>query len=166
MAGRRSSTDVRQPTSNNRFFNWAVMSRVDLRWFCVGNVVCAGHASFRSRLINHGTLHALVGQAWRASLLGALEAQQSVAASSRPSSTLRTLPVGSVLVYGLHHAVASIEPQRKSVPSIHILCRMTASLRATATTARRCPRLFSSRLPQALSVHHEALRETSACAAM
>ena len=151
---------------NGRFFNWAVMSRVDLRWFGFGNVVCAGHASFRSRLINRGTLHALVGQAWRASLLGALGAQQSVAASSRPSSTLRTLPVGSVLVSGLHHAVASIEPQRKSVPSIHILCRMTASLRATATTARRCPRLFSSRLPQALSVHHEALRETSACAAV
>ncbi|WP_244438970.1 cbb3-type cytochrome c oxidase subunit I, partial [Paraburkholderia dilworthii] len=96
------------------FFNWAVMSRADLRWFGFGNVVCAGHASFRSRLINHGTLHALVGQAWRASLLGALGAQQSVAASSRPSSTLRTLPVGSMLVSGLHHAVASIEPQRKS----------------------------------------------------
>ncbi|CAB3744651.1 hypothetical protein LMG27174_07220 [Paraburkholderia rhynchosiae] len=148
------------------FFNWAVMSRVDLRWFGFGNVVCAGHASFRSRLINHGTLHALVGQAWRASLLGALGAQQSVAASSRPSSTLRTLPVGSMLVSGLHHAVASIEPQRKSDPSIHILCRMTASLRATATTARRCPRLFSSRLPHALSVHQEALRETSAWAAV
>lgn len=145
--------------STDRFFNWAMTSRVDLRWFSFGNVCCAGHASFRSRLVNHGAPHALAGQEWRASLLGALEAQQSVAASSRPSSTLRTRPVGSVLVSGSYHAVASIEPQRKSEPSIHILRRITARLRATATTARRCPRLFASRMPQALSVRQEALWE-------
>lgn len=37
----------------------------------------------------------------------------------------------------LGHAMASTEPQRKSVPLIHILCRITASFRASAITARR-----------------------------
>jgi len=37
----------------------------------------------------------------------------------------------------LSHNTASVEPYWKSVPSRHILCNMTASLRATAIMAQR-----------------------------
>lgn len=45
------------------------------------------------------------------------------------------------------HAVCSW-PQRKSVSSIHIRCRITASLRATATLARFIPRRLAIFSPQ------------------
>jgi hypothetical protein len=52
-----------------------------------------------------------------------------------------------------------------SVPSIHIRCRMTASLRATATFALRNPLRFASLTPQALSADHFATRVSSTLAA-
>lgn len=39
----------------------------------------------------------------------------------------------------LNHVSTSVAFHRKSVPSIHMRCRMTASLRASATVARRRP---------------------------
>ena len=45
-------------------------------------------------------------------------------------------------------------PKRNSVPSNHIRCMMTASLRATAVTARLWPRRAAIRTPQAFTVHH------------
>ena len=77
----------------------------------------------------------------------------------------RDVPVGVRDVACLVHATASSEPQRNSVPSIHMRCKMTASFRATAITARRRPRVLASRTPQALSEHHRLLRVTNACAA-
>ena len=82
----------------------------------------------------------------------ALTAQQTFTASSRPSSTRWTLPLGAEGVS--RHAFAPSVPQRNSSPLIHMRCRMTASLRATATTALRRPLLFISFMPQALSDDH------------
>lgn len=73
--------------------------------------------------------------------------------------------LGSGETAGLCHALASSAPHGNSEPSIHILCRMTASFRATAITARRWPRVFASRMPHALSEYQALLRVTNECAA-
>ena len=69
---------------------------------------------------------------WRASLIGALSSLWRVYGFIQTSSTRGTFPFR---YYGQpvtsDHDAASVEPYRKSVPSSHILCRMTASLRAT-----------------------------------
>ena len=44
--------------------------------------------------------------------------------------------------------------QLNSVPSIHMRCRMTASLRATATLALRSPLRLASLVPQAFTANH------------
>jgi hypothetical protein len=63
------------------------------------------------------------------------------------------------------HACVGAGPQRNSDPSIHMRCRITASLRATAMTARRWPRVLARRTPQAFNEDHCALRVSSECAA-
>src|SRR5215813_6268849 len=55
--------------------------------------------------------------------------------------------------------------QLNSVPSIHMRCRMTASLRATATLAFRRPLRLASLMPQALSADHFGTRVSSTLAA-
>ena len=45
-------------------------------------------------------------------------------------------------------------PKRNSVPSLHMRCRMTASLRATATRARAMPRRLAIFMPQARRLDH------------
>ena len=55
--------------------------------------------------------------------------------------------------------------QRKSVPSTHMRCRMTASLLASATMARRMPRRWATRMPQAFSHDHFLLWVSIDCAA-
>ena len=63
------------------------------------------------------------------------------------------------------HAVTACLPQRNSDLSTHMRCRMTASLRATATRARAMPRRFATCMPQARSEHHFVLRVSSEWAA-
>src|SRR5487761_2516099 len=55
--------------------------------------------------------------------------------------------------------------KRKSVPSRHIACMMTASLRATAVTARLWPRCRASFIPHALRLVHTLLRVSRQLAA-
>ena len=62
------------------------------------------------------------------------------------------------------HATAS-DPRRKSEPSIHMRCRTTAILRATATIARRRPLVFISRTPQAFRLDQAIERISMALAA-
>ena len=78
----------------------------------------------------------------------------------------RDVPRRDSMSVGLIYAVASTEAQRKSAPLIHILCRMTASLRATAITARRWPRVLASRIPQTFSDDQAAVRVIKAWAAV
>ncbi len=55
--------------------------------------------------------------------------------------------------------------QRKSVPSTHMRCRITARRLATATMARRMPRRWAIRMPHAFSQDHFRLWVRSDCAA-
>ena len=84
---------------------------------------------------------------WSASLLDVLNVGTAVIIGvihgPRPSWTI---PPDRVEV--LSHVLTSIPVKRNSVPSTHIRCRMTASLRANATVARRRPLFFTSRIPQ------------------
>jgi len=56
------------------------------------------------------------------------------------------------------YAGVAAASQRNSEPSTHMRCRITASLRATAITARLWPRVLASRTPHALSADHCAVR--------
>src|SRR5881392_3562911 len=55
-------------------------------------------------------------------------------------------------------------PNRNSVSSLHMRCRMTASLRATATRARAMPRALAIFMPQARRADHLRLRTRRVCA--
>ena len=59
----------------------------------------------------------------------------------------------------------SFVDQLNSVPSIHMRCRMTASLRATATLALLSPLRLASFAPQALTADHfgTRVRRTPGC---
>jgi hypothetical protein len=123
---------------------------------------CVGHAPLRSRLINltrcthtSGRMESLAfGHAFkhirRLRLYPGIRPHE---VRSRSSSTVLLI-----------HAVAFVGPCRKSFPPIHILCRITAGLRATAVTARRWSFVFASRNPQTFSDDHSAERTTSDCA--
>src|SRR3546814_1763463 len=52
-------------------------------------------------------------------------------------------------------------PKRNSASSLHMRCRVTASLRATATRARAMPRRFAMLMPQARRLDHLRLRTSS-----
>src|SRR3546814_8388955 len=52
-------------------------------------------------------------------------------------------------------------PKRNSASSLHMRCRVTASLRATATRARAMPRRFAMLMPQARRLDHLRLRTRS-----
>ena len=86
--------------------------------------------------------HDLVGLRLRC---GALS---EIASPIVPTGTIQITPSGAMAVCSpsfLSHALAlhaepGSQPKRNSVPSRHIRCRITASLRATATRARARPR--------------------------
>src|SRR5262252_2692866 len=63
------------------------------------------------------------------------------------------------------YAATSFFDQLNSVRSIHMRCRMTASLRATATLAFRSPVRLASLIPQAFSADHFGTRVSSTLAA-
>jgi hypothetical protein len=83
-------------------------------------------------------------------------ASQSIGRShhrQRPGRDVRSRAERELLMTTLY-AVASFADQRKSVPSAHIRCRMTARFRATATLALRMPMRLARRMPQAFSADH------------
>lgn len=84
---------------------------------------------------------------WRALLrLALLVAQQPYSAS--PTDLVRKGRSRLVRFWvGLSHLIPSNPSKRNSVFSIHIRCSRTASLRATATTARRRPFVRINRMP-------------------
>src|SRR5512147_875782 len=67
--------------------------------------------------------------------------------------------------YSARHPLTSCVDQRKLVPSRHRRCRMTASLRASATFALLAPLRFAKRMPHAFNVDHEDTRVSSTLAA-
>src|SRR5262249_47324716 len=69
------------------------------------------------------------------------------------------------LAHDDHAWAALVLLQWNVVPSIHIGCRMTASLRARATFARLSPRRLASSSPQRLSAEKRVTRESKMFAA-
>src|SRR5208282_6446443 len=65
----------------------------------------------------------------------------------------------------MRYAATFLVDQLNSVPSIHMRCRITASLRATATLALRSPFRLTSLVPQAFNVDHFCTRVSSTPAA-
>src|ERR1700745_1064693 len=88
--------------------------------------------------------------------------------------TSATVPAGTSLPaawrnlrsrYAHQAATSLLFDQLNSVPSTHMRCRMTASLRATATLALRSPLRLVSLVPQAFSPDHFGTRVRSTPAA-
>ena len=80
-----------------------------------------------------------------------------IANSPRPSSREGHLPTsgGSLFLSGLDQISAALSrDQRNSLPSIHILCMMTAMRRAKATTAFFKPPRLATVMAQAFSHDH------------
>jgi hypothetical protein len=82
-----------------------------------------------------------------------------------PTGTTSAPPLQAESAIPFFHAVTACLPQRNSDLSTHMRCRMTASLRATATRARAMPRRFATCMPQARSEDHFVLRISSEWAA-
>src|SRR5262249_8744225 len=70
-----------------------------------------------------------------------------------------------VISFYARYAAAFLVDQLNSVPSTHMRCRITASLRATATLALRSPLRLASLIPQAFSADHFGTRLSSTSAA-
>ena len=95
------------------------------------------------------------------------QASQSIGRSrhrQRPDRDVR-LPRGAGNFWCMLYAVASFADQRKSVPSTHMRCMTTASLRATATLALRIPLRLATRMPHAFSADHFCTRVSNTPAA-
>jgi len=67
--------------------------------------------------------------------------------------------------YAAAGAAVSLRLQRNSLPSAHMRCRITASLRATATVARRTSSSLGDSRAQAFSADHRVTRVSRLCAA-
>jgi len=123
------------------------------------------HASLRSRLDLDRPLHALVGRSGEPCFWTRLMRSSRLRLHPDHRSHLDALTSVLGLDVDRPHAGVATAPQRNSDPSIHMRCRITASLRATAMTARRWPRVLARRTPQAFNVDHWALRVSSEWAA-
>jgi hypothetical protein len=73
--------------------------------------------------------------------------------------------IGLAMIGSDHAWAASVLVHRKVEPSIHMRCRITASLRATATLARFRPRRLATSSPQRLSAEKRVTRESNTFAA-
>jgi len=125
-----------------------------------------GHASLRS-LVDAvmAPLHACVGLAVESlALRRASGCAAVIFGFIHEPRPVRTTPFGLVSG-GSDHAKPSTFSGRNSVPSAHIRCSKTASLRATATTARRRPLVRISRMPQDFNCDPAIVRIRSALAA-
>jgi hypothetical protein len=73
--------------------------------------------------------------------------------------------IGLAMIGSDHAWTSSVLVHRKVEPSIHMRCRITASLRATATLARFIPRRLATSSPQRLSAEKRVTRESNTFAA-
>jgi hypothetical protein len=100
-----------------------------------------------------------------------LKARSSFSSARQASSdlTAATVPAGTSFPAVsrepsdllMRYAAAFFIDQLNSVPSTHTRCRMTASLRATATVAFRSPLRLASLIPHAFSADHFGTRVSS-----
>ena len=140
------------------------MSSSAVLWHCVGRVLAWVTLLFAVGTGGIQPLQALVGRFGEPGFWTCFEAQRTYTASSRPRPR-RDASFG-VGVESLFHDLTPCVPHWNCVLSIHMRCRMTASFLATATTARRCPRVLAICIPQAFKDDHLALRVSMALAAV
>src|ERR1700730_1015841 len=89
-----------------------------------------------------------------------------VRTSSPRDIARRRQTLGDLLcVYMAADATISSRLQWNSLSPAHMRCMITASLRATATVARRKPRRLAIAVPQAFSADHRVTRVSRECAA-
>lgn len=101
--------------------------------------------------VRRAPLHACVGlEVESPSFRGALICAADIFGFIHEPRPDWTIPSGWVVGY-LAHVVLPTWSWRNSVPSIHMRCRRTASLRAAATTARRRPLVRIRRMPKSWS---------------
>jgi len=146
-----------------RFSNRALMSSSHCLWHITGRVLAWVKLLFA---VGSGTIQPLQALVRRCG-------EPCSWACFMHSGTLRLHPdhvhAGTLLLGSealLFHDLAPSVLQRNGTSSSHMRCRMTASLRATAMTARRWPRVLASFMPQALSGDHVELRVSSTLAAV
>ena len=161
------SDAAKQPLRTVRFSDRACLSSVEFSFGVEYSVDHLGvsHASLRSRLDLDRPLHALVGRSGEPCFWTRLMRSSRMRLHPDHRSHLDALTSVLGLDVDRPHAGVATAPQRNSDPSIHMRCRITASLRATAMTARRWPRVLARRTPQAFNVDHWALRVSSEWAA-
>jgi len=96
-----------------------------------------GHASLRSRYWWYPAAAGIGQTVWRAMLLVVLYCTADIFGFIQTTSTPGRFYWGRRVL--LFHDLATSVLQRNETSSSHMRCRMTASLRATAITARRWP---------------------------
>jgi hypothetical protein len=107
--------------------------------------------------------HDGVRRRWSINIAGAVSSIESSQKIGRPHHRHRpgwdvfSPPLREPRIY-IRYAAASLFDQVNSVLSTHMRCRMTASLRATATLALRSPFRLASLMPQAFSADHLGTR--------
>ncbi len=146
------------------FSNRALMSSSHCLWHIIGRVLAWVTLLFAVGTGGIQPLQALVGRCGEPSFWACFKAQRTYTASSRPRPR-RDASTGGRRVL-LFHDLATSVLQRNGTSSSHIRCRMTASFRATAITARLWPRVLASFIPQAFSGDHFELRVSSTLAAV
>src|SRR4029078_9246053 len=90
-------------------------------------------------------------------LSGARKKSDELTIAILPAGTSFFLRVAGSQYYRCKAAISFFD-QLNSGPSIHMRCRMTASLRATATLALRSPLRLASLTPQAFTADHFGTR--------
>jgi len=80
----------------------------------------------------------------------------------RPCGTSPRLTADSRNFPSIDYASASLRDQRNLLPSAQMRCRTTASLRESATIARRRPRRFATATPHAFNVDQRCVRVSKA----
>lgn len=88
-----------------------------------------------------------------------------ITSSIVPMGTTLTPPSSGGSCNSFSHATVAYLPQRNSLPSVHMRCRIIASLRATATRARAMLRRLATFMPHARSADHLVLRISNEWAA-
>ncbi len=135
---------------------------------CQKSSLC-GSRFFPQSNLHFKTLHALVRRseslAFGRVVKNAADIYGFIQTSSTPPVRERTFPFGNRRFESLTHVFAPSVPHWKSLPSTHIRCRITASLRDTATRARFLPLVFINPIPHAFSDDHPVVLVSNALAA-
>jgi hypothetical protein len=132
-----------------------------------------GPPAQRLFILRDRSIYTLPCRAWRHLLRGRAERSHprsraavcATGAKGFDGEDLGRATIGLAMIGCDHAWAALVLVHRNAVPSIHMRCRITASLRATATLARLRPRRLATSSPQRLSAEKRVTRESNTFAA-